>query len=402
MGQAGALPARQQARRIKDMAQLNQRREGGLNGPGETMRGNDHLRFVVVAANPGAAARARRQAIAFEEDHQQERQQQRAHQQQRDHRLRHGGARGDDRQRDGAAQQRQQPRRGDAARHTAQRKPHHTEAHEPGRVGRLRGGLRARRTEERHPVDLRHTHHRQRAGNREPHRQQRPKQARDKQRLRAQVKERLINHPLARKAIQRRQRGHRHQAHQHGDRNKRHGFADAAELFDIAQAGAVKDRARAEKQRGFKQAVIEEMIKPAHQAERHQRRLAKRNADKPRAEPQQNNADVLKRVVRQQPLDVVLKQRVKPADKRGHHAEQQHQHAAPERQRGVHQRKDQDAVEPHFQHHGGEERGGGRGGLRMALHHAAVQRDYACEQPEARQSQQPGDGAKRLPGGERT
>ncbi|CCJ97929.1 hypothetical protein BN130_435 [Cronobacter malonaticus 507] len=309
---------------------------------------------------------------------------------------------GDERQRDGAAQQRQQPRRGDAACHTAHRQPHHTKAHEPGRIGRLRGSLRTRRAEERHAVDFRHTHHRQRASNRQPDRQQRPEQTRDKQRLRAEVKERLINHPFAREAVQRRQRSHRHQAHQHGDRNKRHGFADTAKLFDIAQAGAVKDRARAKKQRGFKQAVVEQMIEPAHQAERHQRWLAKRNTRKPGAEPQQDNADVFKRMVRQQPVDVVLKQRVKPADKRGHHAEQQHQHAAPERQRGVHQRKDQDAVHPHFQHHGGEERGGGRVGLRMPLHHAAVQRDNACEQPKACQPREPDGRAKRLPGCERT
>ncbi len=164
----------------------------------------------------------------------------------------------------------------------------------------------------------------------------------------------------------------------------------------------MKDRARAEEQRGFKEAVVEEVIEPAHQAERHQRRLTKRNPRKPRAEPQQDNADVLKRVVRQQPVDIVLKQRVKPADKRGHHAEQQHQHAAPERHSGVHQRKDQNAVQPHFQHHGGKQRGGRRGGLRMPLHHTAVQRDNACEQPKACQPREPDGRAKRLPGGKGT
>ena len=93
----------------------------------------------------------------------------------------------------------------------------------------------------------------------------------------------------------------------------------------------MKDRARAEKQRGFKEAVVEEVIEPAHQTECHQRRLTKRNPSKPRAEPQQDNADILQGVVSQQTLDIMFHQRIQTADKRGDHTEHQQRDPPPQR-----------------------------------------------------------------------
>ncbi len=147
----------------------------------------------------------------------------------------------------------------------------------------------------------------------------------------AEIEEGLIDHPLPGKAVQRRQGRHRHQPHQHGQRDQRHFFADAAQLLDVAMAGAIPHRARAEEQRGFKQPVANQMVESAGKAQRNQQVAVQRNTGDARPEAEQDNADVFQGVIRQQALDVVLHQGVQPADKGGEHPHHQQQHPEPQR-----------------------------------------------------------------------
>ncbi len=84
-------------------------------------------------------------------------------------------------------------------------------------------------------------------------------------------------------------------------------------------AGTEPDRTRAEEQRGFKQAVVKQMVQTTDQTQRDHYRLLQRQTGDANAQTQQDNADVFQSVVRQQALNVVLHQRVQPADKRGDH-----------------------------------------------------------------------------------
>ena len=217
----------------------------------------------------------------------------------------------------------------------------------------------------------------------------------------AEVKEGLVDHPLPGKPVQRRQGRHRHQPHQHRQRDERHFFADAAQLLDIAMAGAIPHRARAEEQRGFKQAVVHQVIEPAGKAQRHQQRALQRDAAHPCPQAEQDNADVLQGVVRQQALDVVLHQGIESADKGGDHAHHQQQHPEPQRRQRPAKRDGQHAVEAHLHHHRGEERRGRRAGVCMRLGCPAVQRDHPRQQAKARQTRQPDAGSRRLVRGHR-
>ena len=73
------------------------------------------------------------------------------------------------------------------------------------------------------------------------------------------------------------------------------------------------------------------MIETADQPECHQRRLAQRKPADARAKAEQDNADILQRVVSQQPLDIVFHQRIQPADKRRQQTKCQQQYAPPQR-----------------------------------------------------------------------
>ena len=319
------------------MTQLQQRRKSLFHRHGETVGGDHHRLFVIVAADPGRAARARRQAIAFKEDHQQERQQRAGDKQQRDHRLRHH-ARHLGLQREGAAHQRQQPRRGDAANEAEDRRHDHAQGHQPGGAGGVFRLFAPRRAEEGDTIDFGHTHHRQRAGDRQANRQQRPQQTANKQVTGAHFEEGLVDDPLAGEAVQRRQGRHRHQPHQHGEGDQRHFFTDAAELFDIAMAGAEPHRPGAEEQRSFEQAMVDQVIHAADEAQHHQRAVAGGHAGDEGAQPEQDDADILQGVIGQQALNVMLHQRIQPADEGGDHPQHQQHHAPPQRRHAAGQR----------------------------------------------------------------
>ena len=162
-------------------------------------------------------------------------------------------------------------------------------------------------------------------------------------------------------------------------------------------AGAEPDAARPEEQGAFKQAVVDQVIKTADKTGRNQHRLIQRQPGHARANAEQNDADILQRVVRQKTLDIVLHQRVQAADEGGDHARNQQHHAPPQRRLSAGQRNRQDPKQTDLHHHHRKQRGGGRGSIRMRLRHPAVQRNDAGEQAKADHAQQPDVIAQRMP-----
>ncbi len=166
-------------------------------------------------------------------------------------------------------------------------------------------------------------------------------------------------------------------------------FANPAELFNIAVPGAKPDAARAEEQGAFKQAVVDKVIQTANKPGGNQRRLVERQPADARAHAEQDDADILRGVVRQQALDVMLHQGVQPADKCGDHPRNQQRHAPPQRRLAARQGYRQDAEQTDLHHHGGEQRGSRGRGIGMRLRHPAVQRDNPGQQAKTDYAQQP-------------
>lgn len=131
-------------------------------------------------------------------------------------------------------------------------------------------------------------------------------------------------------------------------------------------AGAEPHRSGTEEQRGFEQAVVNQVIHAADKAQHHQRAVAGRHAGDEGAQPQQDNADILQGVIGQQALNVMLHQRIQSADKGGDHPQRQQHHAPPQRRHAAGQRNGQHAVQTDFHHYRGKQRGGRRAGPGVA------------------------------------
>ena len=153
--------------------------------------------------------------------------------------------------------------------------------------------------------------------------------------------------------------------------------------------GTEPHRPRTKEQRGFEQAVVDQVVHAADKAQHHQRIIAGSNTGDERAEAKQNNADVFQGVVSQQALDIMFHQRVQPVDKGGNHSQHQQQHAPPQRWHATGQRHGQDAVQTDLHHHCRKQRGGRGAGARMRLRRPAVQRDHPGEQGKTEQTRQP-------------
>ncbi len=107
------------------------------------------------------------------------------------------------------------------------------------------------------------------------------------------------------------------------------------------------------------------------------------------ADAEQDNADVFQGVVRQQTLNVVLHQRIQPADKGSNHTCDKQRDTPPQRRLAACQGDRQNAEQTDFHHHGGEQRGSGCRGIRVRLRYPAVQRDDPGQQAKAHHAQQP-------------
>ena len=103
----------------------------------------------------------------------------------------------------------------------------------------------------------------------------------------------------------------------------------APEVLHIALPGAGQHRPGAEEQQALEHRMIEHVQQAGRERERSRPRHSVRLEGERKAKSDENDPDVLNRVVREQPLEVVLHQCVKHAHHRGDPAERQHQHAPP-------------------------------------------------------------------------
>ena len=95
----------------------------------------------------------------------------------------------------------------------------------------------------------------------------------------------------------------------------------------------MQHRARAEEEQPFERGMVDGVIQAGHQRQGCQQRMARVQKHQPRAQADEDDADVLDTVISQQPLEVVLHQRVKHPEHRGNGPDDQHRHAPPQRRR---------------------------------------------------------------------
>ena len=100
---------------------------------------------------------------------------------------------------------------------------------------------------------------------------------------------------------------------------------EAAEMLHVALAGGGQDRAGAEEQQALEERMIEDVEERRGQRQRRRPVHAVGAKGERKAEADEDDADVLDRVIGEQALEVVLHQRVENAHHRGDAAERQHE-----------------------------------------------------------------------------
>ncbi|MNI60217.1 hypothetical protein D3C73_1154130 [compost metagenome] len=84
---------------------------------------------------------------------------------------------------------------------------------------------------------------------------------------RAEVEQSLIDQPFTGEAVQRRQRGHRHQANQQRNGGPGHQPRQTAHFLHVFQPGLLFNGAGCQQQCAFKQAVIQQVEQATNQGE---------------------------------------------------------------------------------------------------------------------------------------
>jgi hypothetical protein len=137
----------------------------------------------------------------------------------------------------------------------------------------------------------------------------------------------------------------------------RHPARETSQLVDLARSRALDDGTGGEEQQALEQAVVPGVQQRAREPERDQFALARRAAEERGAEAEEDDADVLDAVVREQTLEVVLADRERDADdgRRGAHAEQDLAPAG--RRLGEQQTGPRDPVDAGLDQHAGHHRG---------------------------------------------
>ena len=101
------------------------------------------------------------------------------------------------------------------------------------------------------------------------------------------------------------------------ERGLRHAVDQAAQLLHVALAGGGQHRAGAEEQQALEQRVVEHVEQRRGQRQRRRAPHAVGPEGERQAEADEDDADVLDGVIGEQPLQVVLHQRVEHAQHRG-------------------------------------------------------------------------------------
>ena len=199
----------------------------------------------------------------------------------------------------------------------------------------------------------------------------------------------LVGQPFAHKPVERRQGRDGHRADQEEERRLRHPLDQPAHLLHVAGVRRVQDRARAQEQQRLEDRVVDGVIQPGDERQRRQHRVVRMQEHQGRPQPHQDDADILDAVIRQQPLEVVLHQRVEHAQHRGDGPDGQDRDAPPVRRR-AHEVEEhtRQAVNAGLDHHAGQQRGGVAGRDRMGHRQPDVQRHDARLDAKAEQEQQ--------------
>ena len=198
------------------------------------------------------------------------------------------------------------------------------------------------------------------------------------------MQQRLQRQPLRGEAVQRRQAGDRHRADEERAARPGHPAQQAAEPVELERADRALERARAEEEQRLEDRVVERVQQRGGERERRPGVGAARAQHQAGAEAEHDDPDVLDRVQREQPLEVVLEERVDDAADRRERADREHEHAEPERQHA--EPVDEHAHEPvdrDLDHHAAHQRRHGRGRDRMRARQPDVQRHHARLRPHA-------------------
>ena len=104
---------------------------------------------------------------------------------------------------------------------------------------------------------------------------------------------------------------------------------EAAEVFHVALAGRREHGTGAEEQETLEHRMIEHVQKAGRQRQSRGKRHAVRLERKRQAEADEDDSDVLHRMIGEQPLEIVLHQGIEHAHHGGDAAEDEHHHAPP-------------------------------------------------------------------------
>ena len=104
---------------------------------------------------------------------------------------------------------------------------------------------------------------------------------------------------------------------------------ESAEMLHVALAGRAEHRARAEEQEVLEQRVVEDVQQRRGEGERRGPAKPEGLETQREAEADEDDADILDRVIGEQPLQIMLHQRVEHAHDAGDAGKRQHQHAPP-------------------------------------------------------------------------
>ena len=265
---------------------------------------------------------------------------------------------------------------------------HHGARHFAG-VARF---LAARCAAEADAIHLDETHHRHGAGHRQHHYRERRD---DRGAEFGHGEQRLVDKPLADKAVERRQRRDGHGTDEERQRGPGHQLGQPPHLVHVAGVQAEHHRAGAHKEQALEDGVVEQVIEGAEQPQHHQCRLLVGDADHADPHPHQDDADVLHRVVGEQPLEIVLGQRKQHPEHCRAGTEDQH-HIAPPELAGAEEidADPQDAKETQLHHDAGHQRRdmGRRNGL--GHRQPAVQRHETGAQAKAAEAEQEHQGGQ--------
>ena len=128
-------------------------------------------------------------------------------------------------------------------------------------------------------------------------------------------KKTLEDQPLADEAVGGRQRGNRDGSDQKEDPGPRHAPEQATIFLHVPGMRGIEQRARAEEQQGLEHRVVDRMVEPGQQPERSKFFESVGLKDHAGADAQQDDADILHAMEREETLEVMFHQRI-------HHAQQ--------------------------------------------------------------------------------